>query len=108
MCFFVWLVYLVMEFVEASVVMIKGKATGKYIAMSANGELYTTVGNNCLLLKTPFPSNLKPLSQSEPCEVLVPLYGIEISCLASVKERLKVNSEIVIELYLNPEGAHHP
>jgi len=32
-----------MEFVEAGVVMIKGKATGQYIAMSANGELYITV-----------------------------------------------------------------
>ena len=69
-----------MEFVEASVVMIKGKATGKYIAMSANGELYTTVSNNCLLLKTPFPSNLQLLSQSEPCVVPVPLCDIEISC----------------------------
>jgi len=37
-----------MEFVEAGVVMIKGQATGKYIAMSANGELYTTVSKNCL------------------------------------------------------------
>lgn len=45
MCFFVRLVYLVMEFVDPSVVMIKGKATGRYIAMSANGELYTTVSN---------------------------------------------------------------
>ena len=61
-------------------VMIKGKATGKYIAMSANGELYTTVSNNCLLLKTPFPSNLQLLSQSEPCVVPVPLCDIEISC----------------------------
>ena len=69
-----------MEFVEASVVMIKGKATGKYIGMSANGELYTTVSNNCLLLKTPFPSNLQLLSQSEPCVVPVPLCDIEISC----------------------------
>ena len=51
MCFFVRLVYLEMEFVEARVVMIKGKATGKYIAMSANGELYTTVSKNCLLLQ---------------------------------------------------------
>ena len=80
MCFFVRLVYLVMDFVEASVVTIKGKATGKYIAMSANGELYTTVSNNCLLLKAPFPSNLQPLSQSEPCVVPVPLCDIEISC----------------------------
>jgi len=37
-----------MEFVEAGVVMIKGQATGKYIAMSANGELYTTVSKSCL------------------------------------------------------------
>jgi len=37
-----------MEFVEAGVVMIKGKATGQYIAMSANGELYTTVSKNRL------------------------------------------------------------
>ena len=44
------IVFLVMEFVEAGVVMIKGEATGKYIAMSANGELYTTVSKNCLLL----------------------------------------------------------
>ena len=50
MCFFVRLVYLVMEFVDPSVVMIKGKATGRYIAMSANGELHTTVSKNCLLL----------------------------------------------------------
>jgi len=38
-----------MDFVEAGVVMIKGKATGQYIAMSANGELHTTVSKNCLL-----------------------------------------------------------
>ena len=61
-------------------VMIKGKATGKYIAMSANGELYTTVSTTGLILKTPFLSNLKPLSQSEPCVVSVLLYDIEISC----------------------------
>ena len=66
-------------------VMIKGKATGKYIAMSANGELYTTVSKNCLILKTPFLSNLKPLSQSEPCVVPVPLYDIEISCKYKLK-----------------------
>jgi len=37
-----------MELVEAGV--IKGKAAGKYIAMSASGELYTTVSKNCLVL----------------------------------------------------------
>ena len=37
-----------MEFVEAGVVMIKGQTTGKYIAMSANGEVYTTVSKNFL------------------------------------------------------------
>ena len=39
-----------MESVAVAEVMIKGKAAGKYIAMSANGELYTTVSKKCLLL----------------------------------------------------------
>ena len=39
-----------MEFMEAGVVMIKGKAAGKYIAMSENGELYSTVSENSLVL----------------------------------------------------------
>ena len=64
MCFFVRLVYLVMGFVEVRVVMIKGKAAGKYIAMSANGELYTTASKNCLLLKS-LSNYFEPLSQSE-------------------------------------------
>lgn len=37
---------LVMESIETAEVMIKGKVTGKYIAMSAKGELYTTVSDN--------------------------------------------------------------
>ncbi|KAL9961483.1 hypothetical protein ACROYT_G030430 [Oculina patagonica] len=34
--------YLVMDSIETAEVMIKGKVTGKYIAMNAKGELYTT------------------------------------------------------------------
>lgn len=37
-----------MESIETAEVMIKGKVTGKYIAMSAKGELYTTVSNKYL------------------------------------------------------------
>ena len=39
-----------MESIETAEVMIKGKVTGKYIAMSAKGELYATVSNNYLFL----------------------------------------------------------
>ena len=37
-----------MESIDTAEVMIKGKVTGKYIAMSAKGELYTTVSDNSL------------------------------------------------------------
>ena len=45
---FIKIVARVMESVGVAEVMIKGKAAGKYIAMSANGELYTTVSKNCM------------------------------------------------------------